>query len=106
MSLAVGGDIVLAAASARFTMAYTRAGLTPDAGGTYVLPRLVSLRRALELTLMNRMFTAEEAYDRGLVTRVVPDESLASEATRLAEQLAQGATRALGAAKRRFDSSH
>ena len=51
MSLACAGDIVIAAESARFTMAYTRAGLTPDGSSTYFLPRIVGLRRAMDLTL-------------------------------------------------------
>jgi 2-(1,2-epoxy-1,2-dihydrophenyl)acetyl-CoA isomerase len=100
MSLACGADIVLAAESARFTMAYTRAGLTPDGSSTYYLPRIVGLKRALELTLTNRMLSAQEACEWGLVTRVVPDAQLQEEAAALAGQLASGATRALGMAKR------
>ena len=59
--LAIMGDIVLAAQSASFTMAYTRAGLSPDGGSTYLLPRLVGLRRAQELMLTNRTLDAAEA---------------------------------------------
>jgi 2-(1,2-epoxy-1,2-dihydrophenyl)acetyl-CoA isomerase len=100
MSLMCACDIAVAAESARFTMAYTRAGLSPDASSTFYLPRLVGLRRALDLALTNRMLSAQEALDWGLVTRVVPDAALADEVERLAGQLANGATRALGAAKR------
>jgi 2-(1,2-epoxy-1,2-dihydrophenyl)acetyl-CoA isomerase len=100
MSLACACDIVLAAESARFTMAYTRAGLSPDGASTYFLSRIVGLRRALELTLTNRVLTAAEALALGIVTRVVPDAALAAEADALATQFATGATRALGAAKR------
>ncbi|RMF84632.1 MAG: enoyl-CoA hydratase [Nitrospinota bacterium] len=100
MSLACAADIVLAAESARFTMAYTRAGLTPDGSSTYFLPRIIGLKRALELALTNRMLSAQEAYDWGIVTRVVPDDRLLEEARALATQLARGATRALGKAKR------
>jgi len=100
MSLSCSADIVLAAESARFTMAYTRAGLTPDGSSTYYLPRIVGLKRALELTLTNRMLSAAEACEWGLVTRVVPDDQLLEEAGNLAGQLASGATRALGMAKR------
>ena len=84
----------------RFTMAYTRAGLTPDGSSTYYLPRIVGLKRALELTLTNRMLSAQEACEWGLATRVVPDAQLQEEADALAAQLASGATRALGMAKR------
>jgi 2-(1,2-epoxy-1,2-dihydrophenyl)acetyl-CoA isomerase len=104
MSLVCACDFVLAAASARFTMAYTRVGLTPDGSSTYFLPRIVGLRRALELTLTNRQLSAQAAQDWGIVTRVVPDASLMAEAEALAAQLASGATLALGAAKRLLHS--
>ena len=99
-SLAISGDLVLASQSAKFTMAYTKAGLTPDGSSTYFLPRLVGLRRALELALTNRVLSAEEAVEWGLATRVTSDEDLVSEAEALARQLAGGATWSLGAAKR------
>jgi 2-(1,2-epoxy-1,2-dihydrophenyl)acetyl-CoA isomerase len=100
MSLCLFADLVLAAESAKFTLAYTRAGLSPDGGSTYFLPRIIGVRRALELALTNRVLTAKEALDWGIVTRVVPDAELQAEAQTLAKQLAAGATRAFGAAKR------
>src|SRR5436853_5032881 len=100
MSFVLAADLVLAGESAKFTMAYTRAGLSPDGGSTFFLPRIVGVRRALELALTNRVLTAREAQEWGLVTRVVPDAALAAEAQALAAQLAAGATRAFGAAKR------
>lgn len=100
LSLACMADLVLAGASARFTMAYTRAGLVPDGSSTFFLARLVGLRRAQELVLTNRMLSAPEAEAMGLVTRVVPDEALAEESARLARELAAGPTRAFGAARR------
>jgi len=90
-SLALIGDIVLAAESASFTMAYTRAGLCPDGASSYFLPRLVGLRRAQELMLTNRTLSAAEACAMGMVTRVVADSELQQEADRLAQQLAEGA---------------
>jgi len=104
MSLVCACDLVLAAESARFTMAYTRAGLTPDGSSTYFLPRIVGLRRALELTLTNRLLSAQEAQEWGIVTRVVPDGHLIAETDTLATQLASGATIALGATKRLLQS--
>ncbi len=104
MSLACACDIVVAAESARFTMAYTRAGLTPDGSSTYFLPRILGLKRALELTLTNRVLSAQEALEWGLVTRVVPDAELLAQAQALAAQLAAGPTRALGASKRLLHS--
>jgi 2-(1,2-epoxy-1,2-dihydrophenyl)acetyl-CoA isomerase len=100
LSLACACDLVVAAESARFTMAYTNAGLTPDGSSTYFLSRLVGFKRAMELTLTNRSLSAREAVEWGLVTRVVPDEDLSDEADTLASQLAAGATKALGASKR------
>jgi 2-(1,2-epoxy-1,2-dihydrophenyl)acetyl-CoA isomerase len=104
-SLAMFADLVLAAESAKFTLAYTRAGLSPDGGSTYFLPRIIGVRRALEMALTNRVLSAQEALDWGLVTRVVPDAALQAEAAALAAQLAAGATHALGAAKRLILSS-
>jgi 2-(1,2-epoxy-1,2-dihydrophenyl)acetyl-CoA isomerase len=100
MSLACACDIVLAAEKARFTMAYTRAGLTPDGGSSYTLTRIVGLKRALELTMSNRVLSAEEALDWGIVTQVVPDKDLAAKSKNLARQIARGPTKAIGAAKR------
>src|SRR5438045_2883425 len=100
MSLCLFADLVLAAESAKFTLAYTRAGLSPDGGSTCFLPRIVGVRRAPELPLTNRVLTAREAMDWGIVNKVVPDAQLQSEADALAKQLAAGATHALGAAKR------
>ena len=99
-SLAAACDLVLAASTARFTMAYTRAGLVPDGSSTYFLPRLIGRRRTLELMLTNRTLGAAEAVEWGLVNRVVPDAELAGEALALARELAQGATGAYGAVKR------
>jgi 2-(1,2-epoxy-1,2-dihydrophenyl)acetyl-CoA isomerase len=100
MSLALAGDIVLAAESARFTMAYTRVGLTPDGSSTYTLARLVGLRRAAELMLTNRTLTAREAEQMGLITRAVPDPDLPRQAETIVRELVQGATRAFGGVKR------
>ena len=104
MSLACICDIVLAAENTRFIAAYTRAGLTPDCSFTYFLPRIVGLKAALELTLTNRVLSAKEAFDLGIVTRVVPEAELLSEAKALAVQLAAGPTKALGASKRLLHS--
>ncbi|HKV54926.1 MAG TPA: enoyl-CoA hydratase-related protein [Candidatus Binataceae bacterium] len=100
MSLALAGDIVLAGESSRFTMAYTRVGLTPDGSSTYSLPRLIGVRRAAELMLTNRTLSASEAEQIGLITRAVPDGELMQQAEATARELAQGATRAFGGVKR------
>ena len=104
-SLAMSGDLVIAAESARFTMAYSRIGATPDGSSSYWLPRLVGLRRAMELFYTNLVLTAREALEWGLVTRVVPDAELAAEAGRLAGELAQGPTLAFGRGKVLFHAA-
>jgi 2-(1,2-epoxy-1,2-dihydrophenyl)acetyl-CoA isomerase len=104
-SLALAGDLVLAAESARFTLAYARIGATPDGSSSYWLPRLVGLRRAIELFYTNRVLTAAEALEWGLITRVVPDGELQGAVSRLAGELAQGPTRALGRGKLLFHSA-
>ncbi len=104
-SLACACDLVLAAESARFVVAYTRVGLTPDGSASYFLPRLIGLRRALELTLTNRALSAREAYEWGLVNEITSDAKLYERAEALAAQLATGATQALGGAKRLMRSS-
>lgn len=105
LSLALAGDIVLAAASAKFTSAYTASGLTPDGSSTYFLPRQAGMRRALELFLTNRVLTADEAAEWHLINRVVPDDQLADEARQLGLQLAAGPTLAYGRVKRMVHSS-
>jgi 2-(1,2-epoxy-1,2-dihydrophenyl)acetyl-CoA isomerase len=100
MSLALSGDLVLMAQSAKMTMAYTAAALSPDGSSTYFLPRLVGLRRAQELMITNRRLTAAEALDWGIATRVVADETLMDDATALGRQIAAGPTRAFGGVKK------
>ena len=104
-SLALSGDVVLAAQNASFTMAYAGIAATPDGSSSYFLPRLVGLRRAMDLYFTNRTLSGREAMEWGLVTRVVPDAELSSATETLARELAQGPTRAFGAAKRLFHHS-
>lgn len=100
MSLACACDLVVATESSKFTMAYTRAGLSPDGSATYFLPRIVGLGRALELILSNRVLDGREAMDWGIVNMVVEDNDLEHRAQELAVTLASGPTQAFGAAKR------
>jgi 2-(1,2-epoxy-1,2-dihydrophenyl)acetyl-CoA isomerase len=89
-SLTLIGDIVLAAESASFTMAYTRAGLSPDGASSYFLPRLLGLRKTQELMLTNPTLSATQACELGMITRVVDDADLAAETERLAARIAAG----------------
>lgn len=102
MSLAMACDVVIAAASARFTMAYTKIGATPDGSSTYFLPRLVGLRRALELVYTNRVLQAQEAVAWGLVTREVPDAEFPAAVTAMAAELAAGPTLSFARTKQLF----
>jgi 2-(1,2-epoxy-1,2-dihydrophenyl)acetyl-CoA isomerase len=104
-SFALSGDLVVAAESAKFTMAYSKIAATPDGSSSYFLPRLIGLRRAMELYFTNRVLTAREALEWGLVTRVVPDAELKATVAALAAELAQGPTKAFGAAKRLLHQS-
>lgn len=90
-STAVMGDLVLAAESAKFTMAYTNVGLSPDGSSSYFLPRLIGLRKTQELMFTNRVLSAQEAFEWGLVTRVVADAELQEEALKLAGSFVKGA---------------
>jgi 2-(1,2-epoxy-1,2-dihydrophenyl)acetyl-CoA isomerase len=105
MSLAACGDLVYAAQSAKFTMAYTAAGLSPDGSSTYFLPRLIGMRRTQELILTNRVLSADDAYEWGLVNAVYSDDALMDEANGVAQALASGATKSYGVAKRLLTES-
>jgi 2-(1,2-epoxy-1,2-dihydrophenyl)acetyl-CoA isomerase len=99
LSLSLIGDIVIAARSAHFTAAYGGVGLSPDGGMSWLLPRLVGLRRAQEMIIANRRVPADEAAAIGLITRVVEDDALAATGAEQAARLAAAATLALGAAR-------
>ncbi len=99
LSLAIAGDVVLGARSAHYTAAYGAIGLTPDGGMSWLLPRLVGLRKAQEIILTNRRIKSDEAEVIGIVTRTVDDEALAQEGDRVAGQLANAAVGAIGAAR-------
>jgi 2-(1,2-epoxy-1,2-dihydrophenyl)acetyl-CoA isomerase len=104
-SLAIAGDLVVARASAKFTMGYSSIGLSPDGTATYFLPRLVGMRRAQELALTDRLLSADEALQWGLVTTVFPDDVFDERVRELAIRIAQGPTRAYGKTKRLLASA-
>jgi 2-(1,2-epoxy-1,2-dihydrophenyl)acetyl-CoA isomerase len=105
LGLVGASDLVVAGESTKFVMAYTGIGLTPDGSSSWFVPRLVGVRRALELTLTNRVLSADEALDWGLITKVVPDADVHAEAEALAASLADGPRGALAAAKRLVHTS-
>lgn len=100
VGLVAMADLAVAAEGAKFVLAYTGIGLTPDGGTSYFLPRTVGHKRSMELVLCNRTLTATEALQWGLVNKVVPDAEVLAEAGRIAEQLAAGPLSALAHAKR------
>jgi|SRR5579871_2015507 len=102
MSLALMGDLILAAKSAYFLQAFTRIGLVPDGGSTWLLPRLIGLARARELSLLAERLPAEKALQWGLINAVHEDGALLDEALKLAERLSKGPTVALAAARRLY----
>jgi 2-(1,2-epoxy-1,2-dihydrophenyl)acetyl-CoA isomerase len=89
-SLALMGDMIVAADSAYFLQAFRRIGLVPDGGSTYLLPRMIGRARAMEMALLGERVSAAKALEWGMVNRVVPDFELISEATKLAHELARG----------------
>lgn len=89
-SLALLGDLIVAAESAYFLQAFRRIGLVPDGGSTYLLPRMIGKARAMEMALLGERVPAAQALDWGLVNRVVPDADLMGEAMKLAKALADG----------------
>jgi 2-(1,2-epoxy-1,2-dihydrophenyl)acetyl-CoA isomerase len=104
-NIALACDIVLAAKSAKFLQAFARIGLIPDAGGTFILPRLVGDARARALMMLAEPIGAEEAQAVGMIYRAVDDEDLMGEARTVAERLAAGPTHALGLMKRALAAS-
>lgn len=99
VALAASADVVLAGASARFTLAYTKLGLSPD-GGSSLLTASLGLHRALHLALLNPVLSAEQAQAAGLVAEVHPDDDLEAAADRVVAQLLAGSRTAQVAAKR------
>lgn len=99
VSLVAAADLVLAAASTTFTLAYTRVGLSPD-GGSTLLPASIGLHRALHLALLNPTLTADDAHRAGLVAQVHPDADLAAAADQVVARLLAGSRQAQVAARR------
>src|SRR5579883_708439 len=98
-NIALACDLVIAARSATFIQAFSKIGLVPDSGGTWMLPRLVGHARAMGLALLGEKLPAEQAAQWGLIWRCVEDAQLATEADTLARQLAAAPTRSLARTK-------
>jgi 2-(1,2-epoxy-1,2-dihydrophenyl)acetyl-CoA isomerase len=100
LGLLHAADVVIAAEDSKFALGYAAIGLSSDGGNTWFLPRLVGLRRAQQLMLLNQVLTGPEALDWGLVTEIVPATEVEDRARQLAQRLAAGPTRAFGRMKR------
>ncbi|TNE40994.1 MAG: enoyl-CoA hydratase [Alphaproteobacteria bacterium] len=105
LSLMMACDMVIASDDAFMTLAYINIGTTPDGSGTYMLPRIVGLKKAMEIAMLGDRFTAAEAKDLGLVNYVVPTADLEAETAKLAKRLANGPTVAIGETKRLLNGS-
>ena len=99
LSLVLAADLAIAAEDAYFTLAYSLIGTSPDGGATYHLPRIVGLRKAMEIALLGDRFSASRAKKLGIVNWVVPPGALEPETAELAKRLAEGPTAALGRTK-------
>ena len=106
MSIALMGDLVVAGRSAYFLQAFARVGLVPDGGSTWMLPRLIGLARARELSLLAEKLPAETALQWGLINRVVDDAVLMTEAMTLAQRLAEGPASLALVRRLYWDSPH
>ncbi len=105
LSLALAADVRIAADNASFTTGFSKIGLVPDGGMSYMLPLLIGISRAAELAFTSDRIDAAEAHRLGLVNRVVPADELGAATQALAQQLAAMPTRALGLTKRAFNRS-
>lgn len=102
MSFALMGDLIIAGRSAYFLQAFARIGLVPDGGSTWLLPRMIGLARAKELSLLAEKLPAELALEWGLINRVVDDSALIESALSLAKRLADGPTQSLALIRRLY----
>ena len=105
LSLALACDLAIAAEGTKFNLAYVTVAANCDVSGSYSLPRIVGLRKAMEIALLGDTFLVDEAHRLGLVNRVVPADALLPEALALAQRLANGPTLALGKLKRLLRTS-
>ena len=104
-NIALACDITIASDKASFLQAFVKIGLIPDSGGTYLLPRLIGWQRAAALMMLGEKISAEEAAQMGMIYKVFPHDSFATEAYAIAERLAQLPTAAIGLTKRALNYS-
>jgi 2-(1,2-epoxy-1,2-dihydrophenyl)acetyl-CoA isomerase len=104
-NLALACDLVIAGESARFNQAFIKIGLSPDCGGTFILPRLVGWKRATQLMMTGEVTGAARALEMGMINSVVPDDELMAQAMAMADKLAAAPTEAIGRIKELLEAS-
>lgn len=104
-NLALACDLVIAAESAKFNQAFIKIGLSPDCGGTFILPRLVGWKRAAELMFTGDMLTAQQALEMGMINAVTADSELMAHALSMADRLAAAPTAAIAQIKKLLEAS-
>jgi 2-(1,2-epoxy-1,2-dihydrophenyl)acetyl-CoA isomerase len=104
-NLALACDVIIAAESAKFNQAFIKIGLVPDCGGTFMLPRLVGLKRAAEMMFTGDLITAQRAAEMGMINSVAADGELMSQVMAMAEKLAHAPTAAIGQIKQLLEAS-
>ncbi len=104
-NIALACDIVIAAETASFIQSFSKIGLVPDSGGTFFLPRAVGMPMATAMMILGEKISAERAHEMGMVYKVCPPDSLATDSMALAERLAEMPTRGLGLTKKLLNAS-
>ncbi len=104
-NLALACDLVIAGEGARFNQAFIKVGLSPDCGGTFILPRLIGWKRATELMMTGEVVGAGRALEMGMINAVVPDTDLMVQALAMADKLAHAPTAAIGRIKELLEAS-
>lgn len=105
-NIALACDIVLAAENASFIQAFSKIGLIPDSGGTFMLPRLIGMQRAAALMMTADKVSAPEAVSMGMIYKSFPDDVFTSESKKMALSLAQMPTRGIGLTKKLLNQSY
>jgi len=105
VNIALSADIIIASEDAEFSEIFSHIGLIPDTGGCYLLPRLIGRTRAMELMLTHKMISANNAYEIGLISKVVPAAAFLKEVAQFAQELAEGPTVAYSFIKKLINQS-
>jgi 2-(1,2-epoxy-1,2-dihydrophenyl)acetyl-CoA isomerase len=104
ISFALAGDLVLAAESSYFMLAFVNIGLVPDGGSTFLIPERIGFARATEMAMLGEKVPAEQALQWGLINRVIADDELQTAAHELATRMAAGPTRSYAGSKRQLNA--